>query len=154
MDINKLDVDKEPAAHCLPSLLEPGELDIVIDNEMQVWITVLLKFEDANIRRCSSEIALEIGPQFCKCVVEITDRVSMNFRGIKRQGDKSAKFEPLRNFSDGPLVPLRLARTAVAAAPAFAVNPVESCVLSLWVETAHRIAPAVFTALRSVSINL
>ena len=83
MDIYKADIDLGTTANRDPGSPNPFEIDVAVDQNMEMRVAVLLEFEDSDILRSNSTLPLEINPQFGEGGIQIANRVSLNFLGIK-----------------------------------------------------------------------
>lgn len=64
MDIHEANIDHEAATDGDPGFPDPFEVDVPVDEDVKMRVSVLLEFKDSDVLRSDSEVALEINPQF------------------------------------------------------------------------------------------
>src|SRR5205807_5455032 len=73
------DIDHKAAAHGDPGSTNPFEVDVPVDEDMKMRVAVFLEFEDSNVLRSDSELALQINAQFREGLIQITNGIALNF---------------------------------------------------------------------------
>src|SRR5712671_4647960 len=116
--------------------------------------SVFLKFENTDVSGRASKITLQIDSEFCECIVEIANRITLNLRRIEGQSHKTRQSALFRNRSYSAFVFFCLARRAIAAVPAFTIDSIKLGAGRFKVLTPHCEPSAMFSASGSVSINL
>lgn len=154
VDINKFDIHEETTANHLPSVLKPCKFDTAANQNVKVWVPILLKFENPYVGRDSAKFPLKIGAKFCPGSIEVTDWVSVDFGRVQSQSHEMTELQFLRCLRDNVSVSLCLARAAVGTGPTPAVQPMKLCDAFPCVSPANAKTPAMPPTLpQLVSIN-
>jgi hypothetical protein len=71
MDIDVADIDLKPSSNRLPGALDPCLLDIAINQDVEMWISVFLQFDHGDVFRGFAEFPAQIDAEFIECLAEI-----------------------------------------------------------------------------------
>ena len=78
MYIDEADIDHIAATDGDPGLPYPFEIDVPVDQNVKVGVPVPLEFEDSDVLRSDSVLALQVDPQFGEHGIQITNRIAFN----------------------------------------------------------------------------
>jgi hypothetical protein len=124
MHIDQADVHNPSAAHCLPGLLDPGFRDEPIHQNVEMRVSVLLKFKNLDVRDRNAELTLEICSPLPEGLIDVRDwTVAIHGPWIKGERQKPVQFMGFGGFTDRPLIFASFTRAAVRAIPTFTINP-------------------------------
>jgi len=84
MHIHQSNVDHEAPADRNPGPSYPFEIEVPVNQDVEMRITVLLEFKDADVLRCTSILSLQVNAQFRECLIQVADGVAFDFGGIER----------------------------------------------------------------------
>src|SRR5713226_5401013 len=99
MYIDQADVDLMTATNSDPGLPYPFDLDVPVDQNVKMRISVLLELQNPNVLRRAPMMALQINPQLGERRVQMANRISFDLFWIERQSDESAEMQSLGGCS-------------------------------------------------------
>jgi len=85
MQIDETNVDNVAASHCIPCCRQPSLLDEAIDQDVQVWIAILLKFQNGYVRRYRTEFPSQVGSQLVERDAQVNHGVTVDLACIQRE---------------------------------------------------------------------
>src|SRR5262245_38158129 len=113
VDINVLDIHIATASDCLPGFLQPTKWDTAIDEEMEVGVPVLLKFENSDVSWGDAKLAPQIRAQFGEHIIQVAYGITLDPFRVKGESDESTEVISFGRFPDRSFVSLHLSRTTV-----------------------------------------
>lgn len=110
-----------------PRLRHPALLEVAVQQDMKVSISVLLVLKDADVLRVNAESPLHVDAELCKHFVDALSRVlAVELRGVERQREHRPEVVLFRCSGDSFAVFVRLAGRTLGAIPALASHFEES----------------------------
>ena len=78
MNIDEADIDHVAAADGDPGFPYPFDIDVPVDQNVKVRISVLLEFQDPNVLRRDAMMALQVNTQLRKYRIQVANRIAFD----------------------------------------------------------------------------